>query len=107
MSWVRAIALGVAMIFAWPEAASAQVWKPVSKQKKKSAKPAAGKTKAKIGTTKTRKAGAKKAIKRAKPSPKKTKKATAKKKSVKKKPPVTDDDDDDFTIIEEDFPDED
>ncbi len=105
MRWVRAIALGVAMLIALP-AASAQVWKPQSRQKKQPK--VQGNTEAKSVSPKTRKVGRTKPVKRTKKRPD----GVAKKKPAAKKKPVTKKqrpsaDDDDYTIIEEDWPDED
>lgn len=103
MRMVRAIAIGVAMLIASPfaaieGAADAQVWKPKSRQKKPKAT-----TEAKSVSTKNRKAKSSK-VKR---SPKKKKAPVAKKKKRQVKPPPVESDDDEFTIVEEDWPDED
>lgn len=106
MRWVRAIALGVAMLIAMPSV-SAQVWKPKSRQKKQPK--VQGTTEAKSVSPKTRKAGRTKSVKRTKKKPaafaKKQKKKSKKPAVKKQRAPASDDDD--YTIIEEDWPDED
>jgi len=107
MRMVRAIALGVAMLIAMPYVAvppdaSAQVWKPKSRQKKQPK--IEGTTEAKSPAAKTRKPGKTKSVKR---SPKKKAAPAKKKKAKAKKPKPVVEDDDEFFIIEEDFPDED
>lgn len=118
MSWLRpwrVLAVVVAALIAAPlEAAiqsteaAAQVWKPRSRQKPRAkgtavkAKPAAGKAKAKLPPKKSRKASSKaKAARTKAPAASKPSKKNAKK--ARRAPRG----DDDFTIIEEDYPDED
>lgn len=112
MSWLRSrrlLAVVVAALIAAPISvaidsaeAAAQVWRPRSKQRPRSkgtairSKPA-GKAEAKSPPKKLRKASSK-----AKPA--RTKAPTRKKAKPPRRPASADDD---FTIIEEDFPDDD
>ncbi len=112
----RALAVLVAALVATPiEAAldasdaAAQVWKPRSKQRKSTAGPAikaprAGKANAKSPPKKSRKASSKAKPARTKGPSKATRPEKKHPRKVRRTPAR---DEDDFTIIEEDFPDDD